>query len=124
MIAGTLNFDEFRDAWSLRASEVQTLEQAREKAADHLLLHLDLGAAKRHKKGAEILQQLREILTLYRGGRLAIQMEYRSPQGQARFLLGDDWRVQPTDELIKRLRQLLGQEAVKVAYSRFTGQTA
>ena len=124
VIAGTLNFDEFRDAWSLRASEVQTLEQAREKAADHLLLNLDLGAAKRHRKGAEILQQLREILTLYRGGRLAIQMEYRSPQGQARFLLGDDWRVQPTDELIKRLRQLLGQEAVKVAYGRFTGQTA
>ncbi len=124
VIAGTLNFDEFRDAWSLRASEVQTLEQAREKAADHLLLNLDLGAAKRHKKGTEILQQLREILTLYRGGHLTIQMEYRSPQGQARFLLGDDWRVQPTDELIKRLRQLLGQEAVKVAYGRFTGQTA
>ena len=81
VIAGTLNFDEFRDAWSLRASEVQTLEQAREKAADHLLLNLDLGAAKRHKKGAEILQQLREILTLYRGGHLTIQMEYRSPQG-------------------------------------------
>ncbi len=123
VIAGTLNFDEFRDAWSLRASEVQTLEQAREKAADHLLLNLDLGASKRHKKGAELLQHLREILTLYRGGRLAIQMEYRSPQGQARFLLGDDWHVQPMDELIKRLRQLLGQEAVQVAYGRFTGQS-
>ena len=65
---------------------------------------------------------MREVLTLYRGGRLAIQLEYHSPQGQGRFLLGDDWRVQPTDELIKRLRQLLGQEAVKVAYGRFIGQ--
>jgi DNA polymerase-3 subunit alpha len=123
VIAGTLNFDEFRDAWSLRASEVQTLEQAREKAADHLWLTLDLGTAKKYKKGGELLQQLREVLTLYRGGRLAIQLEYHSPQGQGRFLLGDDWRVQPTDELIKRLRQLLGQEAVKVAYGRFIGQS-
>jgi DNA polymerase-3 subunit alpha len=123
VIAGTLNFDEFRDAWSLRASEVQTLEQAREKAADHLWLTLDLGSAKKYKKGGELLQRLREVLTLYRGGRLAIQLEYHSPQGQGRFLLGDDWRVQPTDELIKRLRQLLGQEAVKVAYGRFIGQS-
>ncbi len=123
VIAGTLNFDEFRDAWSLRASEVQTLEQAREKAADHLWLTLDLGSAKKYKKGGELLQQLREVLTLYRGGRLVIQLEYHSPQGQGRFLLGDDWRVQPTDELIKRLRQLLGQEAVKVAYGRFIGQS-
>jgi DNA polymerase-3 subunit alpha len=76
VIAGTLNFDEFRDAWSLRASEVQTLEQAREKAADHLWLTLDLGTAKKYKKGGELLQQLREVLTLYRGGRLAIQLEY------------------------------------------------
>jgi hypothetical protein len=50
-------------------------------------------------------------------------MEYRSPQGQARFLLGDDWHIQPLDELIKRLRHLLGQEAVQVAYGRFTGQS-
>ncbi len=122
VIAGTLSFDEFRDAWSLRATEVQSLEQAREKTADHLQIDLDLGTAKQHKKGLELVTRLSEVLTPYRGGRLAVQLNYRSPQGRARFLLGDDWRLQAKDELIKRLRQLLGQEAVKVAYDRFMGQ--
>ncbi len=119
VIGGTLNFDEFRDAWSFRASEVQTLEQAREGSADHLFLRLVLGTAKRHKKGLDLVQQLWEILNSCRGGRLAVHLEYLSPVAQGRFVLGEDWRVKPTDDLIKRLRQLLGQEAVQVAYVRY-----
>ena len=119
VIGGTLNFDEFRDAWSFRASEVQTLEQAREGGADHLFLRLALGTVKRHKQGLELVRQLVEMLGSCRGGRLAVHLEYRSPAAQGRFVLGEDWRVKPTDDLIKRLRQLLGQEAVQVAYVRY-----
>ena len=119
VIGGTLNFDEFRDAWSFRASEVQTLEQAREGGADHLFLRLALGTVKRHKQGLELVRQLVEMLGSCRGGRLAVHLEYLSPAAQGRFVLGEDWRVKPTDDLIKRLRQLLGQEAVQVAYVRY-----
>ena len=119
VIGGILNFDEFRDAWSFRASEVQTLEQAREGAADHLFLRLVLSSARRHKKGLDLVQQLGEMLGPCRGGRLAVHLEYRSPAAQGRFVLGEDWRVKPTDDLIKRLRALLGPEAVQVAYARY-----
>jgi DNA polymerase-3 subunit alpha len=118
VIGGNLNFDEFRDAWSFRASEVQTLEQAREGIADHLYLRLALGSAKRHKKGLDLVRQLWEILGSCRGGGLAVHLEYLSPVARGRFVLGEDWRVKPTDDLIKRLRHLLGQEAVQVAYVR------
>jgi len=124
VIGGTLNFDEFRDAWSFRASDVQTLEQAREASADHLHLQLDLSSASRHRGGTGVVQQLREIMQVYRGGRLPIQLDYRSPQGKARLQIADEWRVQPTAELLKRLRHLLGQEAVHVAYARYNGDLA
>ncbi len=119
VIGGILNFDEFRDAWSFRASEVQTLEQAREGAADHLFLRLVLSSARRHKKGLDLVQQLGEILGPCRGGRLAVHLEYLSPAAQGRFVLGEDWRVKPSDDLIKSLRALLGPEAVQVAYARY-----
>jgi len=118
-IAGTMNFDEYRDSWSLRASEVRTLEQARELAADHLLLTLDCADPRGHARARDRVQALRETLSTYRGGSLAVHLIYRRPGASGRLVLGDDWRIQPADELLKRLRHLLGMEAVEVSYQRF-----
>jgi DNA polymerase-3 subunit alpha len=40
------------------------------------------------------------------------------PGARGRLRLGDGWRVQPSDELLKRLRQILGPDAVQVIYGR------
>jgi DNA polymerase-3 subunit alpha len=118
-IRGVLSFDDYRDSWSLRADEVRTLEQARETAADHLLLRLDLGDPRAHAGGVDLIRSLREILADFRGGALPVHVDYRQAAGRGRLLLGEDWRVQPADELLKRLRHLLGSRAVQVSYQRF-----
>jgi DNA polymerase-3 subunit alpha len=118
-VAGTLSFGEYRDSWSLRAAEVHTLEQAREAAADHLLLDLDLSDPKAHAGGAALAHGLRDLLAGYRGGRLPVHLAYRCPGAGARLVLDEAWRVQPSDELLRRLRQLLGPESVHVSYERF-----
>ncbi len=41
-VAGSLSFDDFRGAWTVRADDVRTFEQARESQADHLALTMDL----------------------------------------------------------------------------------
>ncbi|MGZ8215197.1 MAG: hypothetical protein ACXWTP_11935 [Methylosarcina sp.] len=43
-------------------------------------------------------------------------INYRSAQAQALIRLGDEWRVRATDELILRLKRLLGTEAVDIKY--------
>ncbi len=117
-VTGALNFDEFRDGWSLRADAVRTFEQARESAADHLALTLDLSDPTAHDQGAAWVETLREALATFRDGDLAVRLTYRRPGAVGELVLGNAWRVQPTDALLKRLRQVLGADAVRVAYER------
>jgi DNA polymerase-3 subunit alpha len=116
VISGTLSFDEYRDSQSLRAEEVRTLEAARETLADHLRLTLDLSGGDGQAGGAALVEELKAALAAFRGGRLPILLEYRRAGARGCMRLGDDWRVQPTDELLKRLRRLLGAERVQVVY--------
>ncbi|MBK1719661.1 DNA polymerase III subunit alpha [Thiocystis violacea] len=117
-VTGSLNFDEFRDAWSLRADAVRTFEQARESAADHLALILDLSEPVRYAQGIARVEALRKALATYRDGDLPVRLTYRRPGAVGELVLSQSWRVQPADALLKRLRQLLGAESVKVSYER------
>ena len=117
-VTGALNFDEFRDAWSLRADAVRTFEQARESAADHLILTLDLSDSADHRQGAARVQALRDALAAFRDGDLPVHLKYLRPGAVGELVLGNGWRVQPTDALLKRLRQTLGADRVRVSYER------
>jgi len=121
VVGGTLNFDEFRDAWSLRADQVETLEQARADRADHLTLALDLADPIEHARGTALVGELERRLEPFRGSGLPVEIDYRRPGARGRLVLGKDWRVRPADLLLKELRRLLGQEAVRVSYARLAG---
>ena len=51
--------------------------------------------------------ELEQILTAYRGGDCPLRITYQEKGASAVLAFGDDWRVQPTDELIRRLERLL-----------------
>jgi DNA polymerase III subunit alpha len=119
-VTGSLNFDDFRGAWTLRAEDLRTFEQARESHADHLALTLDLADPAAYAAGLELVAQVRAILEPFRGGDLRVLVDYRRPGVRGRLLCGDGWRVQPRDALLKQLRRLLGNEAVSISYQRGT----
>lgn len=114
----SLSFDEFRDAWSLRAEDLRTFEQAREAQAEHLALTLALSEPQAHRQGVTLVEQVRAVLEPYRGGDLRVLIDYRRPGIQGRLTCGEAWRIHPADALLKRLRRLLGNEAVAVSYQR------
>ncbi|MBN2885841.1 MAG: DNA polymerase III subunit alpha [Chromatiaceae bacterium] len=118
VVTGSLSFDEYRDAWSLRADEVRTFEQARESRADHLALTLDLARPAAHAEGLARVAALRETLAAFRHGSLPVRLRYRRPGACGELLLGDSWRIQPNEVLLRALRDLLGPEAVRVSYER------
>ncbi|QVL51160.1 MAG: DNA polymerase III subunit alpha [Thiocapsa sp.] len=123
-VSGALNFDEYRDSWSLRADDVRTFEQARASMADHLGLILDLSDPAAHADGLVRLDALRAALAAFRDGDLPVRLRYRRPGAAGELVLGDAWRVEPADALLKRLRQLLGGDAVRVVYERSPLPTA
>jgi DNA polymerase-3 subunit alpha len=123
-VSGALNFDEYRDSWSLRADDVRIFEHARAAMADHLRLELDLSDPAAHAEGLARLDALRAALAAFRDGDLPVRLRYRRPGAAGELVLGDAWRVEPTDALLKRLRQLLGGDAVRVVYERSPLPTA
>ena len=124
VVSGALTYDEFRDGWSLRADQVRSLEQARKDLADHLELVVDLRDPGAHADGSAVAGELRNILGAFRGRGLPVHIDYYRPGSRGGLVLGNDWRVLPADELIKRLRKLLGSDAVRVSYERVRNQGA
>jgi DNA polymerase-3 subunit alpha len=118
IVSGSLSFDEYRDGWSLRPDQVRTLEQARADLADHVELTLDLSGPSDHARGQACVEELRTLLGTFRGAGLPLYLDYRRPGARGRLVLGPDWRVRPTEELLARLRHMLGQDAVRVCYER------
>ncbi len=110
---GNLVFDDFRNSWSLRADRVQPLAEARETFASHLLLRL------RAQGGTPdaLLLPLKQALSAFQGGPLPVHIELRLPAAEGLLRLGESWNVHPTDELLRRLRTLLGADAVAVVYA-------
>ncbi len=117
LVRGSLRAGRYQNEWSLRATEVQTLAQAREQRADHLLLHFDGRDSETSVR--ERVQQLAESLRPYRAGRLPIQMIYRASGASGRLRFGKDWCIRPEESLLKALRKHLGQDAVQVVYAPF-----
>jgi DNA polymerase-3 subunit alpha len=118
-ITGTLKPDDFTNGWTLIARSVRPLAAARAELADHLLLRLDLSDPAKHAGAETRLRQLQETLEPYRAAEgLPLRLHYRRPGAEGRLRFGDDWRVEPADALLKRLRHLLGDGAVEVAYQR------
>ena len=120
VVTGSLRPDNFTNGWTITATEVRTLAEARTKLADHLLLRLDLSEPAVHAQGPETLHALAAALEADRlETGLPLLIEYRCPVAAVTLRLGPGWRVDPRDAMLKRLRQLLGAEtAVEVVYQR------
>ena len=118
-VTGSLRSDDFTNGWTLIARGIRTLQATRAELADHLLVRLDLSEPARHAAGAEHLRQLQETLEPYRiNDGLALRVHYLRPGAEGHLRLGEVWRVEPADALLKRLRHLLGEDAVEVVYQR------
>jgi DNA polymerase-3 subunit alpha len=114
VVSGNLNYDEFRGGLSLRVDKLLSFEQARGHYASQLGLTLKLNGA----STSGFRQQLMQALGPFRGGTTGIRLHYRTHEAEGDILFGQAWRVNPTDELLRRLHRLLGRENVQVIYGR------
>ena len=111
VVQGTLAHDDYTDSMRLNAEKIFEMDQAREVFARRLVL--DVGA---RKAGNGFMKSLAGVLSPFREGNCPVGIQYHGDVAQAHLTLGDEWRVHPTDELLNRLRELAGEEQVRVVY--------
>ncbi|MDN5848302.1 MAG: DNA polymerase III subunit alpha [Nitrococcus sp.] len=111
VVEGQLGYDEFTDGYRVAAERVLDISEAREAYARHLVLCISAEQA-----GDGFIQALREILQPFRQGRCPVWLKYQSQNAWVTLCLGQDWRVRPTDELLKRLGHVTNPATIRMVY--------
>lgn len=111
VVEGELAWDDFSGGYQIRARQLLTLDEARERHARRVLLRVEASAA-----GNGFVEHLEQALTPFRAGAVPVALDYHGTEARAQIVLGEAWRVRPTDDLLARLRALGGEGAVEVEY--------
>ena len=93
---------------SVSADEIMDIRRAREQFARRLLVQVPVADG--------LPEQLRQLLTPYRGGNCPIMLQLAHPLGSGQMQLGDDWRVAPEEALLEDLRGRFGSQSVTLQY--------
>ncbi len=111
VVEGEVSVDEYTGGYRMSAREVHAIDDARERFARRLVVAVD---AARAANG--FAQDLARVLAPFREGRCPVVLDYRGAGAAAEVALGEDWRVHPSDELLHRLQDLVGETAVRLDY--------
>ena len=110
VVEGGLGIDSFSGGFSIRARQIYSMEEARERFARLLLVTW-------RSQDLNSLQNIHTALASHRtGGRLPVYIDYTNEAATARIKLGDDWQINPTAQLIESLSRTEGVSDVDVVY--------
>jgi len=112
IVEGEVSSDDYSGGLRLRGKEVTPMVAARTRYGQAVELSLD-GAA----INGRLVDSLRESLEPHRNAAgLPVRLRYRNAEAAGWLELDADWRVAPTDELLIRLREVQGQDGVRLKY--------
>ena len=109
---GALGIDDYLGTLRLTVEKLYSMEQARETFARSIQLVWNPPELENHS----FVTKLMATLEPFKGGSCPVGISYSSKLAKTNLQMGDEWRVHPTDELVVRLKALLGSEAVEVRY--------
>jgi DNA polymerase-3 subunit alpha len=118
VVEGNLRFDDFADDWRISAKRIIDIAQAREQYARRLVLRWPAAA---NGDGRRLIGALEQALRPNLGGRCAVAIRYAGDSASANLVLGDEWRVRPSQDLLERLGQLVGRDGVELVYGQRAG---
>ncbi len=106
-----VSIDDYSGGFKMRAKEIYDISQARERFAKHLTVTVD------HADAANgFINDLQRVLTPFKEGSCPVVVNYRKDDASAEIPLGKEWRVHPTDELLNRLRESIGEKQINIIY--------
>ncbi|BAV33857.1 DNA polymerase III subunit alpha [Sulfuricaulis limicola] len=111
VVEGQVSVDEYTGGFKMSAEKLYNIDQAR--AAFSARLVIDVNA---EQAGNGFVEELKEILRPAAQGKCPVYLHYRSPQAEAEIVLGDEWRISPTNNVLERLSRLAGESSVHLIY--------
>jgi DNA polymerase-3 subunit alpha len=111
ILEGEVGVDDFTGGCSMTVEKLSDLDTAREAFARNIVIRLG-----EDRVGNGLLGEIRDAIKVHGHGRTGLCIDYLRSDASVRLALGNDWRVHPTQELLTRLRDLVGPESVEVEY--------
>ncbi|MGM0784646.1 MAG: DNA polymerase III subunit alpha [Pseudomonadota bacterium] len=112
IVEGEVSTDDYSGGLRLRGKEVTPMVAARTRYGEAVELSLD-GA----RGNGRLVESLQASLAPYRDvGGLPVRLRYRNAAAAGWLELADEWRVTPCDELLTGLRDVEGQDGVRLKY--------
>lgn len=110
-VKGEVSFDDFSGGNTMTAREVMTIEQARASYVKHLAIELRQEAC-----DEQLLARLQQVMSPFKAGSCPVRFRYLRAEAEAELQVATQWFVNPSDELIHELQQLLGEQQVALAF--------
>ncbi len=111
VVEGTVSLDDYSGGCRMSADRIMDIDEAR--AVHARGLEIDI----RTPEDASLSRALAEILRPFRNAELCpVWINYQGSKARGRLSLGQEWRVNPTDELIGQLGKVAGADGVRVLY--------
>jgi DNA polymerase-3 subunit alpha len=111
IIEGECSVDEFSGDHAVQASEIMTIDEARNRLARALVLNI---CASDLSNG--FVHELETMITGHGNGRCPIAIEYARADSRARLKLGEQWRVNLSEGLLEGLKRQFGAQHVHLEY--------
>jgi DNA polymerase-3 subunit alpha len=115
IVEGSLRFDEFIEDWRLTPKRIVDIDQAREQLARRLIIRWP-EASRSPAAGRTFLAALEAILKPCRPGSCGVTVHYQGEGARAVLPFADSWNVHPNRDMIEKLRQLVGEDGVRLIY--------
>ena len=111
ILQGQVSEDFFNGGLKMNAREVMNITQARERFASKLRLKLNA-----QHIPSQFQERLHQALHAAKGGVCPVFIEYSNERAQTELILGHEWSITPSDELLFDLNRLLGKENVTLHF--------
>jgi len=111
VVKGQVSVDEYTGGFKMSADELYSIDQARSTFAKAVVISVD---ANRAANG--FIAALKEVLGPVSHGVCPVRVHYSNPQAEADIVLGDEWKINPTEPVLERLSAIAGEGHVVVDY--------
>jgi DNA polymerase-3 subunit alpha len=112
VVEGEVSVDDYSGGYRMSARNIYDMNQAREHFARRLVLNVANSQA-----ANGFVTELAQVLGPFREGFCPVVLDYSGQGARAEVSLGRAWQVHPTDELLHRLRDLVGETGVRIDYA-------
>lgn len=111
VVEGNVIYDDYFGGHRITAQKIYDIEKARERFAKRVDIKLLPDQA-----ANGFMNGLADVLKPFTEGDCPVWVHYKTDDAVATLALDENWNVQPTDELINRLQNLIDDESVKILY--------